>query len=150
MVWYFVNNIWSTFYFRHMSQCRSGVTFLSLTTSVWSYHYRNGDGVYLGDNTCRSALLGFTLYTLYSLIMHTIHKIRTNNDSIWFELWSNLWHLFKKIWNADKLRVEQTARAAIIPYDREQNWNKQFTATIHTERQMARNTSRWLPCPGKN
>ena len=36
VVWYFVN-IWSTFCFHRMQQCRSGVTFLSLVTSVWSY-----------------------------------------------------------------------------------------------------------------
>ena len=31
-----------------MLQCRSGVTFQLLATSVLSYLYRNGDGVYLG------------------------------------------------------------------------------------------------------
>ena len=34
MVWYFVNNIWPTFCVHCMLQCRSGVTFLSLATSV--------------------------------------------------------------------------------------------------------------------
>ena len=32
MVWFFVNDIWLTFYFHRMLQCRSGVTFLSLGT----------------------------------------------------------------------------------------------------------------------
>ena len=34
MVWYFVDNIWPTFCFHRMLQCRSGVSFLSLATSV--------------------------------------------------------------------------------------------------------------------
>ena len=52
MVWYFVNNISSTLCFHRMLQCRSGLTFLSLATSVRSYLYRNGDCPYLGHNTC--------------------------------------------------------------------------------------------------
>ena len=52
MLRYFVDHIWSTFCFRHMLQYRSGMTFLSFSTSIWSYHYRNGDDVYLGHNTC--------------------------------------------------------------------------------------------------
>ena len=52
MVWYFVNDIWPTFCFHRMLQCRSGGTFLSLATSVWLYLYRDGDCVYLGHNTC--------------------------------------------------------------------------------------------------
>ena len=65
MVWYFVNNIWPMFCFHRMLRCRSGVTFLSLAISLWSYLYRNGDGVYLGHtcNTCLGAVLGFNPYT---------------------------------------------------------------------------------------
>ena len=66
MVWYFVNNIWP--YFHRMLQCRSGVTFLSLGTSLWPYPCRNGDGVYLGHKTTWGAVFGFTPYTHRSCI----------------------------------------------------------------------------------
>ena len=48
MVWYIVDNIWPTFCFHRMLQCRSGVSFLSLATSVWSYLYLRCD-VYLSN-----------------------------------------------------------------------------------------------------
>ena len=60
MVWFFVNDIWPTFYFHPMLQCRSGVTFLSLGTSLWAYPCRNGDGVYLGHKASWGAVFGFT------------------------------------------------------------------------------------------
>ena len=82
MLWYFVDQIWSTFCFRHMLQYRSGVTFLPLTTSVWSYHYRNGDGVYLGHNTCYGPVLGFTPYTLWSCMRFALFEVTRTN--VWF------------------------------------------------------------------
>ena len=57
------DNIWPTFYFHRMLQCRSGVTFLSLGTSLWAYPCRNGDGVYLRHKACWGAVFGFTPYT---------------------------------------------------------------------------------------
>ena len=67
MSWYFVDNIWSTFYFHRMLQCRSGMTFLSLWKSLWAaYRCYNCDGVYLGHKTCWGAFLS-------SLHIHTAH-----------------------------------------------------------------------------
>ena len=51
MVWYFVNNIWPTFYFHRMLQCRSGVAFMSLGTSLWAYPCRNGDELVACEKT---------------------------------------------------------------------------------------------------
>ena len=47
----FVDNIRFTFCFNYMLQCRPNVTFLSMVTLVWSYHYCDGDCVYLRHNT---------------------------------------------------------------------------------------------------
>ena len=47
----FFDNIRSTFCFNYMLQCRPDVTFLSMVTLVWSYHYCDGDGVYLRHDT---------------------------------------------------------------------------------------------------
>ena len=68
MVWNFVNNIWPTFCFHRMLQCRSDVTFLPLGTSLWVYPCHNGDGVYLGHKTYWGAVFGFTPYTHRSCI----------------------------------------------------------------------------------
>ena len=59
----FVNNIWSTFSFHHMLRCRPDVTVLSMVTLVWSYHYCDGDCVYLRHNIWFGAVMGFTSYT---------------------------------------------------------------------------------------
>ena len=79
----------------------SGVTFLSMTTPVWSYHYRNGDGVYLGHDTCWDAVLCFAPYTHWSSMRFAKFEVKKSN--VWFELWSNLLHLFENIWNAEGL-----------------------------------------------
>ena len=68
MVWYFVDNIWPTFCFHRMLQCRTGVTFLSLGTSLWSYPCHNGDDMYLGHKTCWGSVFGFTPYTHHSFM----------------------------------------------------------------------------------
>ena len=94
-------NIWSMFCLRHMLQCRSGVTFLSLTTSLWSYHYRNGDGAHSGYNTGWGAVLGFTQYIHRSCMKFA--KFEVTRANVRFELWSNLLHQLKNIWNADRL-----------------------------------------------
>ena len=59
----FVNNVWSTFYFCYMLQCRPDVTFLSMVTLVWSYHDWDGDCVYLRHSTSLGAVFGFTSCT---------------------------------------------------------------------------------------
>ena len=61
---------------------------------VSSYHYRKGDYVYLGHNTCWGAVLGFTPYTHWSCMRFA--KFEVTRTNVWFELWSNLLHLFKK------------------------------------------------------
>ena len=61
-----------------MLQCRSGATFLSLVTSVWSLLYRNDDDVYLGHNTCKGAVSSFIIYTP---IMYEIRKDLCNKDT---------------------------------------------------------------------
>ena len=101
MVWYFVNNVWPTFWFHHMLQCHSGVTFLSLATSVWSYLYRNGDGVQLGHNTFWCVVLCFTPYT--KRLCMKFAKFRVTRTQIWCKFWPNVLHIFNNIWNADKL-----------------------------------------------
>ena len=58
-----VDKIWSTFWFHHMLQCRPGVTFLSMVTLSWLYHYCDGDCVYLRHSTSLCAVLSFTSYT---------------------------------------------------------------------------------------
>ena len=101
MVWYFVNNIWPTFWIHHMLQCHSGVTFLSLATSVWSYIYRNGDGVQLGHNTFWCAVLGFTPYT--KRLCMKFAKFRVTRTQIRCNFWPKLLHIFNNIWKADRL-----------------------------------------------
>ena len=90
MVGNFVDNIWPTFCFHRLLQCRSGVMFLSLTTSVWSYLYRNGDGVYLGHNTCWGVVLGFTPYTHRSCMKFQGHKYVVNHGQIYYICLTNL------------------------------------------------------------
>ena len=97
----FVNNIWLTFCFHLMLQCRSSVTFLSLATSVWSYFYSTGDGVYLVHTTCWGAVLGFTPYTHRSGMKFPIFYV--TGTQIWCKLWSNLLRLLTNIWNSDRL-----------------------------------------------
>ena len=73
-----VINIWYPFSFHHMLQCRPDVTFLSMETLVWSYHYCDGDFVYLRHNTCLSAVFGFHfINTPIICEIHTIHVTRT-------------------------------------------------------------------------
>ena len=127
MVWYFVNNIWPTFYFHRMLQCRSGLTFLSLLgTSSWAYPCRNGDGVYLGHNTCLVPCLA-------SLHIHTAH--------VWNSLFCR-WQGHKYGIHYDRIyyscltifemqtgwrRVELTE---IIRYDLGQKWNIVYEYSI--------------------
>ena len=95
MVWYFIKISDPRFAFV------TGVTFLSLTTSLWSYHYRNGDGAHSGHNTCWGAVLGFTQYIHRSFMRFA--KFEVTRTNVRFELWSNLLHQLENIWNADRL-----------------------------------------------
>ena len=119
MVWYFVNNIWPTLCFHRMLQYRSGMTFLSLATSVWLYLYRNSDGVYLGHNACWGAVLGLTPYSHQSCMKFA--KYYVTRTHIWCKLWSNLLRLFNNIWNADRLMDGWTD--GYYTYDLGQKWN---------------------------
>ena len=67
----FVNDIWSTFSFHHILECRPDVMFLSMETLVWSNHYCDGDFVYLHHNTLLGAVLGFTSHTHRSYMKFT-------------------------------------------------------------------------------
>ena len=100
-VWFFVNNIWPTFCFHPMLQCRSGVTFLSLWTSLWAYPCRDGDCVYLGHKTSWGAVFSFTPYTHRSCMKFA--NFWVTRTQIWCELWSNLLQLLNNIWNANRL-----------------------------------------------
>ena len=72
-----VNNIWSTFTFHHMLQYRPDVKFLSKEILVWSYHYCDGDFVYLRHNTWLGAVLNFASNTHRSYITFTQFLTRT-------------------------------------------------------------------------
>ena len=63
-----------------MLLCRPDVTFLSMETLVWPYHYCDGNFVCLRHNTCVGAVLGFTSYTHRSYMKITqLHVTRTQN-----------------------------------------------------------------------
>ena len=54
------------------------VTFLTMETLVWPYHYCDGDFVYLHHDTYLGAVLGFTSYTHRSYMKSTqFHLTRT-------------------------------------------------------------------------
>ena len=109
------------FCLHHMLQCRPVVAFLSLATWVWSYHICNGNGVYLGHNTCLGAVFLFTKYTHRSYMKFAQSYV--TRTRILCKLWSNLLHLFKNNWKTDRLMEGWTdgARRDHTIYDREQN-----------------------------
>ena len=103
------------FCLHHMLQCRPVVAFLSLATWVWSYHICNGNGVYLGHNTCLGAVL-------YSLNIHT-DRIWNSRNLMWqghgyCVNYGRIYYICLKITETQTgwWRVEQTALAATIPY----------------------------------
>ena len=112
----FVDNIWSTFGFYYMLQCRPDVTFLSMVTLVRSYHYRDGDCVYLCHNTSLCVVLGFTSYT------HQPHmkfaQFYVTRTQKMCELWFMIHYTCLKIIET-QTGWWRTVLAPIIPYDRE-------------------------------
>ena len=100
MIWCFVNDIWSTFCFRHMLQSRSGVTFGNISMIISLSQRRNG-------------ILGHTYMLGWCSGLHSIYcmefaKFEVTRTQVWFKLWSSLLHLFKNIWNTDRLMANRT------------------------------------------
>ena len=123
MVWYLVKNIWPTFYFHRMLQCRSGVTFLSLGTSSLAFPCGNGDAAYLGIKTSWGAVLGFTPCTHLSCM--NFANFQVTRTQIWYKSWSNLLQLFNNIWNTDRLMEGWTdGDYTIWPWAKMEHWRR--------------------------
>ena len=137
----FVTNIWSMLSFHHVLQCCPDVTFLSMETLVWSYHYCYGDFVYLRHNAWLGTVLDFTWYTHRSYMkFKQFHVTRTQKlcklsfmiyyiclkiietQACW---WSNGDRLEHSIWPRVKLE-----RGGRIQYCKIQQW---ITLKINTK-----------------
>ena len=131
----FVDNIWSTFSFHHMLQCRPDVTFLSMETLVWPYHYATAIVCVCVIIHAWVLFLGFTSYTHRSYMKFTqLHVTRTQKMC---KLSFMIYYICLKIietqtgWQSNSVRrnhaiwpgvkMERTGR---IQYQKIQQWIK--------------------------
>ena len=137
----FVNNIWSTFSFHHMLQCRPDVKFLSMEILVLSCHYCDSNFVYLRHNTCFGAVLDFTSYTHRSYMKFT-HFFATITQKL-YKLSFMIYYICLKMiemqtgWWSNSVRRDHTIwprvkmeRGGRIQYCKIQQW---ITLTINTK-----------------
>ena len=137
----FVNKIWYMFSFHHMLQCRPDVKFLSMEILVWSYHYCDGDFVYLRHNTCLGAVLDFTSNTHRSYMKFTQFFVTRTQKLC--KLSFMIYHICLKIiemrtgWWSNSVRHDHTVwgrvkmeRGGRIQYCKIQQW---ITLKINTK-----------------